>query len=75
METINKLLKKQAPKINKKALAAAAAAEADPQEEKADPVFIRWTSTRAGVSVSVPEGILGGPVGGVFRGKMVEEVE
>ncbi|UNI16188.1 hypothetical protein JDV02_002649 [Purpureocillium takamizusanense] len=82
METINKLLKKQAPKINRKA-AAAAARGGSPEDDqpKADPLFIRWVSTKGGVSVSVPEDIVNGPAGRVFAkggglesGKMVEEV-
>jgi Ino eighty subunit 2 len=74
METINKLLKKQAPKVNKKAAAAAAAAaaaggEATPQDSgpKASPVFVRWVSSKNGTRVSVPTEMLEGPVGKVFR--------
>ena len=83
METINKLLKKQAPKINRKA-AAAARDELDEEKQKADPLFIRWVSSKAGVRVSVPEEIVTGPAGrvvfgkaaggGPASGKMVEEV-
>ena len=81
METINKLLKKQAPKINRKAAAARGATPEDDQP-KADPLFIRWVSSKGGVSVSVPEDIVTGPAGRVFAkaggglasGKMVEEV-
>jgi Ino eighty subunit 2 len=81
METINKLLKKQAPKVNRKAAAAAAAAEAgDDGAQRANPLFVRWTSNKAGVTVSVPDEMLAGPAGDVFKkgglagGKMVEEV-
>jgi Ino eighty subunit 2 len=86
METINKLLKKQAPKVNKKAAAAAAAAEANPEEAEGgnrnNPVFIRWTSTKSGSRVGVSTELLEGPAGKMFgppsgeakRGKMVEEV-
>lgn len=83
METINKLLKKQAPKINRKAAAAAAAMEEMTEEErlKASPVFVRWVSKKDSTQVSVPAEMLAGPVGRVFTGgsglapgKMVEEV-
>ncbi|CAH0055431.1 unnamed protein product [Clonostachys solani] len=89
METINKLLKKQAPKVNKKAAAAAAAAaaaggEATPQDDgpRANPVFVRWVSSKNGTRVSVPTEMLEGPVGKVFQTekdavrvkRMVEEV-
>jgi Ino eighty subunit 2 len=83
METINKLLKKQAPKVSKKA-AAAAAADGTPEEEgsKVNPVFIRWTSTKEGSRVAIPDEMVDGPAGRVFQkgtgglssGKMVEEV-
>jgi Ino eighty subunit 2 len=79
METINKLLKKQTPKTNRKAQALD---NETPEDEfpRADPVFVRWVSNSQGVCVAVPEEMLGGPAGRVFitggltRGKMVEEV-
>lgn len=82
METINKLLKKQAPKVNKKAAAAAAAAEGTPDDEssKVKPAFIRWTSNKNGCRVGVPTEMAEGPVGQLFvkgglqGGKMVKEV-
>lgn len=80
METINKLLKKQAPKTTKKA-AMAGDETPDGEESKANPVFVRWVSNKNGVVVAVPDEILGGPAGRVFAGnmgmrsgKMVEEV-
>ncbi|KAI9155337.1 INO80 complex subunit 2 [Paramyrothecium foliicola] len=79
METINKLLKKQAPKVNRKA-AAAAAENGEEDANRANPLFIRWVSKKDGSQVSVPDGMLAGPVGAVFKagglsgGKMVEEV-
>lgn len=71
METINKLLKKQAPKTTKKA-AAAQAAE-DPVQEgevevKPSPMFIRWVSNKDGTQIGVPSEVLDGPVGKPFRG-------
>lgn len=77
METINKLLKKQAPKVNKKAAAMRDSPEAD---EKPNMTYIRWISTKSGSKVAVPEEIIAGPVGDVFtngerpRPKVVEEV-
>ncbi|KAK0673417.1 PAPA-1-like conserved region-domain-containing protein [Cercophora samala] len=89
METINKLLKKQAPKTTRKnALLAAGGydtpdgtAEAAP---RADPMFVRWVNNKDGSKVSVPDEMLAGPAGRVFvkgglggglaSGKMVEEV-
>ncbi|KAG5759886.1 hypothetical protein H9Q72_011984 [Fusarium xylarioides] len=79
METINKLLKKQAPKINRKAAAAGAGGLED--SNKPDPVFVRWVSNRTGVRVAVTEEMLDSPAGQVFKpstklapGKMVQEV-
>ncbi|KAI0162949.1 PAPA-1-like conserved region family protein [Pestalotiopsis sp. NC0098] len=77
-ETIDKLLKKQAPKTNRKAQLAAE--EAALLEEKPNPVFVRWVSNKDGERVGVPDEIMAGPAGKVFvpgglkSGKMVEEV-
>lgn len=80
METINKLLKKQAPKVSKKA---AGDGSLDEDGPKVSPVFVRWVSNKNGVSVGVPKEIVDGPPGKLFRGgtstpplptKMVEEV-
>ncbi|KAM0515065.1 hypothetical protein ACHAPE_006388 [Trichoderma viride] len=68
METINKLLKKQAPKINRKA---AAAADSQHQNgQKPDPVFIRWVSNKSGNRIAVPDEIVGGPSGTLFGNKI-----
>lgn len=83
MDTINRLLKKQAPK--RRGRAAAEAGDGTPgqegaEAEKADPTMARWTSSQNGCKVSVPEEWLGTPTGRVFgaptvpAGKMVEEV-
>jgi Ino eighty subunit 2 len=78
METINKLLKKQAPKTKGKSHLANGEGDDDPN--KPNPAFVRWVSSKEGISVAVPEELLGGPAGRVFipgglrSGKMVEEV-
>ncbi|KAM7183506.1 PAPA-1-like conserved region domain containing protein [Naviculisporaceae sp. PSN 640] len=83
METINKLLKKQAPKTNRRN--AILAGDETPNEEpaRADPTFIRWVSTKEGSRVAVPDEMLIGPAGRLFMGgggkglpggKMVQEV-
>lgn len=77
MTTINKLLKKQAPKRRGKApnpetVAAATAGDATPNSqeaeelEKANPLFTRWVSNREGIKLGVPEEWLGKEVGRVF---------
>ncbi|KAF4587612.1 PAPA-1-like conserved region family protein [Ophiocordyceps camponoti-floridani] len=80
METINKLLKKQAPKLNRKAAAAASSAAAasgttalgvatpDEDEPRPDPLFIRWVNKKSGSVISVPGELLSGPAGSVFVG-------
>jgi Ino eighty subunit 2 len=79
METINKLLKKQAPKVARRAHGAGDETP-DSEAQKPNPVFVRWISTKEGNRVAVPEEMLAGPVGKVFirgglaSGKMVEEV-
>jgi Ino eighty subunit 2 len=83
MDTINRLLKKQAPK--RRGRAAAEGADGTPGQEaaetdKADPTMARWVSGSNGCIVSLPEEWLGTPAGRVFgaptvpAGKMVEEV-
>lgn len=85
METINKLLKKQAPKTNKRRAEMAGGngeTTADGEPAKPNPVFVRWINNKEGSSVSVTNEYLESPVGGVFQGgvkaegrKMVEEVQ
>lgn len=83
METINKLLKKQAPKINRKAAAAAARGEnGEDESQKPSSTLIRWVNTKDGSKVSVPGEMVGGPAGNLFGpatglasgGKLIEEV-
>ncbi|KAL2265361.1 hypothetical protein VTJ83DRAFT_6461 [Remersonia thermophila] len=67
METINKLLKKQAPKTTRKnALLAAAEETPDTEPQRPDPMYVRWVNNRNGSLVAVPEELLGGPAGNVF---------
>jgi Ino eighty subunit 2 len=86
MDTINRLLKKQAPKRRGRA-AANEAADGTPagqdvsEHEKADPIFVRWVSGPNGCKVNVPEEWLGTPSGRMFgappadpAGKMVGEL-
>ena len=78
MDTINRLLKKQAPKrrgkISQAEITANAAAGADsapsekPEVENANPVYVRWISDAKGCRVGVPEEWLEGPAGRVFGG-------
>lgn len=89
MDTINKLLKKPAPKRRTRAeiLAAQYAQYAGTPEigedgeilERPDPVFVRYVQSREGVRLGVPRDWVDGPVGEVFRRegggrRMVEEV-
>lgn len=88
MDTINKLLKKPAPKRRTRAeiiaqqqaemLATPAAEEGE--EERPDPLFVRWVSGANSSRVGVPEEWMESAVGEVFRaggndgGQLVEEV-
>ena len=83
MDTINRLLKKQAPKRRGRAAANDAGDGTPGQEnnepEKADPTMVRWVSGSSGCKVSVPEEWLGTPSGRMFGApvparKMVEEL-
>lgn len=80
METINKLLKKQAPKTNRRH-ALAGDETPDSEQQRADPLFIRWVNTKDGSRIGVPDDVLIGPAGRILMnggrlmsGKMVEEV-
>ncbi|TGJ81331.1 hypothetical protein E0Z10_g7444 [Xylaria hypoxylon] len=63
METINKLLKKQAPKTNRKA---GIESTPDIDGHKPSPIFVRWVSNKDGIRVSVPDEMLAGPAGKAF---------
>jgi len=82
MDTINRLLKKQAPKRRGRIPAAETAGEATPEvpaePEKADPTMIRWVSGREGCKALVSDELLrtpaARPFGGLPGGKLIEEV-
>lgn len=59
-----------------------AVAEEEEVEQKADPLFTRWVSTKDGIKLGVPEEWLGKRVGKYFgpplppsNGAMVQEVD
>lgn len=86
MDTINRLLRKQAPKRRGRAAAAEAtdttpAEQEAPEPERPDPLIVRWVSNSNGCRVSVPQEWLGTPAGRMFGppiaggdSKMVEEL-
>lgn len=87
MDTINRLLKKQAPKRRGRVPVGELGGEATPdvavEPEKADPTYIRWISTSEGCKVAVPTEMLGKPASRPFGGlsgvvapgsKLIEEV-
>lgn len=71
MDTINRLLKKQAPKRRGR-VPAAETAEATPgapevkEPERLDPTMIRWVSSRDSCRIGVPPEWFGTPAGRVF---------
>lgn len=91
METINKLLKKQAPKTNSRRAnlnGVTDTGNADSDEpQKPSAISTRWVSSKEGSKMGVPEEWLAGPLGSIFAnsvkvapgfsmgGKMVMEVE
>ena len=91
MDTINKLLKKPAPKRRTRAeIIAAQQAEAmatpgaeEGEEERPDPLFVKWVSGRDGSRLGVPAEWMEGGLGDVFMagysgaprgGNLVEEI-
>ena len=86
METINKLLKKQAPKTNARRRdfnGIVGEATPDTEAQKPNPLFVRWISNKDGNRIGVPEEWVEAPVGAIFQnsvkaggmgGKLIEEV-
>jgi len=76
MDTINRLLKKQAPKRRGKAVAEIAAEggaeEPEAEEPKAHSVYVRYIQNRQGTVLGVPGEWLDGPAGRVFQGDMMK---
>ena len=90
MDTINRLLKKQAPKRRGKISQAEIQEGTDREEpeeeaepEKANPVYVRWVNNASGTRLGVPSEWLDGPAGRIFtgssignnNGRLVQEVE
>lgn len=71
MDTINRLLKKQAPKRRTRAEREAAEAAGENGEEpeipKANPLFIRYVQNSRGSELCVPEEWLDGPAGAMLK--------
>ena len=88
METINKLLKKQAPKTNARRRdfnGVGGEATPDTEAQKPNPLFVRWISSKDGNRIGLPEEWIEAPVGTMFRhsvkaagsglsGKLIEKV-
>lgn len=87
MNTIDRLLKKQAPKRRGRVPLAEMGGEATPdvlaEAEKPDSTYIRWICNNDGCKVAVPTEMLGTPAGHPFgglsgvmapRSKLIEEV-
>lgn len=79
METINKLLKKQAPKTNARRSLFAGPGDASTPDSngvyKPNPIFVRWVSNKDGNRIGVPtEWVEGGVgVGDLFGGVTVKQ--
>lgn len=87
MDTINRLLKKQAPKRRGRVPAGELGAEATPdaaiEPERPDSTHIRWISNREGCKIAVPIEMFGKPASRPFEtmsgvaipeNKLIEEV-
>ena len=78
METINKLLKKQAPKTNaRRNLMNNIGGDQTPgsEEPKPHPLFVRWISNKDGNRIGVPEEWLEAPVGSIFASSVKGSVK
>ena len=77
MDTINKLLKKPAPKRRTRAEiiaqqkqqndSMATSSAEDGEREKPDPLYVRWVNNSSGSRIGVPEEWTDNPIGDVFR--------
>lgn len=77
METINKLLKKQAPKTNaRRRDLNGLGGEIGPDGEPGKPnsSYVRWISNKEGNTICVPSEMVESPVGRLFAGRVLEEV-
>ncbi|KAI9757487.1 MAG: hypothetical protein M1815_001014 [Lichina confinis] len=78
IDTINKLLKKQAPKQRRTARNPEAGGDASPSNQEAEfekpkDIFVRWVSSSRGNVVGVPEEWIGTAVGKVFESSRGDE--
>jgi Ino eighty subunit 2 len=73
IDTINRLLKKQTPKLRGRGKAAGDATPADQANAEAAlegvdlPTMVRWTSNKDGIRLSNPDSWLKAPVGKIFE--------
>ena len=89
MDTINRLLKKQAPKrrTRKEIIAAEEGEDGSPEVERANPVYTRYIQSAAGTKLAIPDeqlalggGLFDAAIAGrkrdrPFAFKMVEEID
>ncbi|RKF61332.1 hypothetical protein OnM2_043076 [Erysiphe neolycopersici] len=78
LETINKLLKKQAPKTNtrRRELNVAIVGVDTPDDtetQKPNPMFVRWVSNKDGNCIGVPEEWIDSPIGAIFKTNSEQE--
>lgn len=83
MDTINKLLKKQTPKMRKGRGTGDATPAGGPEADSAmggvsellvpAPTMVRWVSSKSGTRLGVPDSWLAGPAGAVFKTQIAPE--
>jgi Ino eighty subunit 2 len=71
MDTINRLLKKQPPKRGRRANndVGESGQDEEPEQERANPLFLRYTQNSQGSSIALPDEWLSAPVGTLFAGE------
>lgn len=73
MDTINRLLKKQPPKRGRRVVEVNESGQEDePEVEKANPLYVRYTQTVSGTQMAIPEEWLESPTGSVFTGPLAK---
>lgn len=74
MDTINRLLKKQPPKRGRRAAQEVTEPGQDEEveQEKANPLFVRYKQNAKGTTLAIPEEWLQAPAGNLFNGTLAK---
>ncbi|KAL5116197.1 hypothetical protein ACEQ8H_005862 [Pleosporales sp. CAS-2024a] len=77
MDTINRLLKKQPPKRSRRTApeVGESGQEEEAEQERANPLFVRYVQNAKGTQLGVPDEWLQAPVGSFFAGPLAPKIQ